>query len=190
MANLNYKGEFLRKLIHLSSSGFPIALFYVDTYYCKIIFSLIAITFLVVDYLRPKVELIGSLSNHIFGVVTRLNEKIELTGASYVFISVALCTIIFDTHIAIISLFALSICDSIAALIGIPYGKTNFLDKSLEGSLAFLISLLVIFYIFNIYWISAFVIALIVTFIEAKKTFINDNLLIPFSVGLLLTILT
>ena len=82
--------------------------------------------FISFDYLRSKVKFIATLSNQIFGNVTRVNEEIEITGASYVFISVALCTIVFDRDIAIISLLALSICDSMAALIGI--GENNIIQ--------------------------------------------------------------
>ena len=128
MDKLNYKGEFLRKVIHVSSSIFPLSLMYFDQEFCKVAFTFLAIIFIICDYLRTKIKLIQKLSNYLFKTVTRPNEKFTLTGASYVFISAALCAILFDRDIAIISLFILSICDSMAALIGIRFGKPNFFD--------------------------------------------------------------
>jgi len=189
VSSLNYTGEIMRKVVHISSSTFPIMLIYLDLFLCKLIFSLIAVLFLILDWLRVENKFFQRVCETFFGVITRPEEKFALTGATYVFISVAFCTVIFEHQIAIISLFCLSICDSFAAIVGIPFGKHKFFDKSLEGSAAFFISSLVIFFAFGIHWFTGLLCGLIATLIESKRYNINDNLLIPISIGCMLTLM-
>ena len=189
MNKLNYKGEMMRKGVHLSSSLFPILMLTTDIQICRISFPLIAILFCLMDYFRLRNNYYSRIYQHLFGVITRSDEKFQLTGASYVFVSAAVCVNLFTYNIAIISLFCLSICDSFAAIIGIPFGKHKFFDKSLEGSIAFFISALAIFFIFKIQWAIALVCSLLGTLVESKKFPVNDNLLIPISIGLTLTIM-
>ena len=188
MHKLPYRGEIMRKIIHLSSSVFPFSILFFDVYLCKIIFPIIALIFFMIDYLRINNGNFNKIYSTIFNVVTRKSEESIINGGTYVFISAAICVHIFTPTIAVISLLVLSICDSLAAIIGIPYGRTNFFDKSLEGSLIFFISCLCILYLFSIDWRIAIASTTITTLIESKKLHMDDNILIPLTMGILLSI--
>jgi dolichol kinase len=91
--------------------------------------------------------------------------------------------------VAGIALIVMSLADANAAIIGVGYGNTKLLNKSLEGSFAFYVTTFTILYIFKIPLIISLFISVIATFtelIEIPK--INDNISIPLSVAFFLSI--
>jgi len=125
----------------------------------------------------------------IFGSALRQHEMKNLTGATYVFTGSVVCIFMFPKEIAVPSLLILSISDTLAALIGIPFGKHKFLNKSLEGSTAFIISS---FFILSIFFPGSLlingVIAAAITLAEAYPMKLDDNFLIPILSGSLLSL--
>ena len=111
-----------------------------------------------------------------------------LTGASWVVIGAALTTLIFNENVAIIGLLVLSLSDSIAAIIGIKFGKTQLFNKSLEGSAVFFLSAsFIIFSLSPALFIINLCAALAATSVELISTpRFNDNLFIPVVTALIL----
>jgi len=187
---LNYRQEFNRKLIHLSSSSIPFMLWYFgkDTFQPWIISC--AIIFPILDYGRRHNNFLQRIYKYLFIKFTRPVEKGILSGASWVFIAAAVTIFIFNENIAIIGLLVLSISDSAAAIFGIKFGKTQLFTKSLEGSVAFFITAIII--IFSLSSASVYInftAAIAATVVELFSTpRINDNLLIPIVLSLILTI--
>ncbi|MBC8377015.1 MAG: phosphatidate cytidylyltransferase [FCB group bacterium] len=182
--------ELIRKAIHLSSSIIPLSYwFFFERHFTLQIVIVLALGFLTADYLRLKSGSIEKLFMRIFGSALRQHEKKNLTGATYVFTGSVVAIFLFPKEIAVPALLILSISDTLAALIGIPFGKHKFLKKSLEGSTAFFISTAVILAIFfpdSI--IISLLIAAIVTLAEAYPMNLDDNFLIPILSGTLLSL--
>jgi len=148
---INYKDEIIRKLIHLFSLLIPIIYYFVTRETAILVLSILSLLALILDiarYINPK---IGKLFYQIFGFMLRKHEldhnKKKLNGATYVLLSALLCVIIFPKPIFITAFSILVICDSSAALIGRKFGKRKFLSKSLEGTLAFFISGIIVIFI-------------------------------------------
>ena len=188
--NLPYRQEIYRKIIHLSSTCFALLLWYFGKDTVLPLFICIAIIIPILDYGRLHYVKLNRIFTFFGSIFTRTIEYRILTGASWVVIGVALTTFIFNEKVAIIALLVLSISDSIAAIIGIKYGKTKLLNKSLEGSFAFLISASIIIlslspslFIVNI--LAIFVAVIIELF---STPVLNDNLLIPVVTALVLTL--
>jgi len=187
---LNYRREFYRKLIHLSSSSIPFMLWYFgkDSFQPWII--AIAIILPILDYGRRNNKFLYRIYSKLFTGFTRPIEQGILSGASWVMIGSAITIYIFNENSAIIGLLVLSIADSAAAIVGIKFGKTQLFSKSLEGSTAFFITATII--VFSLSSAAAYVnfIAVIAaTVVELFSTpRINDNLLIPMVLALILTI--
>ena len=84
----------------------------------------------------------------------------------------------------------MSLSDSIAALVGIKFGKTQLFSKSLEGSTAFFITATII--VFSLSSEAAYVNFIAIAAATVVELFstprINDNLLIPMVLALILTI--
>ncbi|WP_237697336.1 diacylglycerol/polyprenol kinase family protein [Candidatus Midichloria mitochondrii] len=120
--------------------------------------------------------------------IIRPHEITTLTGASYMAIAMFITLLFFPKFVFIIAFSILAVSDSLAALVGLKFGKIQLLDKTLEGCLAFFLSAIVISYaiisIYGINHMSLFAILLtcfITACVElfAKKIEVDDNLLIP-----------
>ncbi|MHB1048475.1 MAG: diacylglycerol/polyprenol kinase family protein [Bacteroidota bacterium] len=198
-ANIEYKAEIARKGIHLTSLSIPIIYYFIERDLALMLLVPVTLSFLAVDLLRYYHRPTADLFYRIFRFMLRkheLDEKTKrLNGATNVLIAATLCVIIFPKLIVLTAFSILIVSDSFAALIGRKFGKRKFFQKSLEGSLAFFFfALLVIAVTPKIeyapaeYLIGA-VAALAGTFAEAASLKIDDNLSIPFSVGIVMWLL-
>jgi len=143
--------------------------------------------FILLDYIKHSFPKIRDLYYFFFNDVTRENEHNTVTGATWVFIGIISTVVLFNQQIAIISLMVLSISDSMASLIGIKYGKTKLLKKTLEGSFAFYLSTFLILSIFTKLSITYTIISsMIITVAELIDININDNIRIPIATAILL----
>ncbi|MDP6133502.1 MAG: hypothetical protein QF856_02790 [Candidatus Marinimicrobia bacterium] len=187
---LSYRQEIYRKLIHLSSSCIPFMLWYFgkDTFQPWIISC--AIILPILDYGRRHNKFLYRIYSNLFITFTRPIEQGILSGASWVIIGAAVTIFIFNENTAIIGLLVLSIADSAAAIVGIKFGKTQLFSKSLEGSTAFFITAtIIVFSLSSAAVYVNFIAVIAATIVELFSTpRINDNLLIPMVLALILTI--
>ena len=187
---LNYHQEIYRKLIHLSSSCIPFMLWYFgkDTFQPWIISC--AIILPILDYGRRHNKFLYRIYSNLFITFTRPIEQGILSGASWVIIGAAGTIFIFNENTAIIGLLVLSIADSAAAIVGIKFGGTQLYSKSLEGSTAFFITTaMIVFLLSPVSFYINFIAVVTATVVELFSTpRINDNLLIPMVLALILTI--
>ena len=189
MSKLSFKDEFKRKLIHFASSAIGLSIIYLDSgviFPALVIFSVL---YPLLDYLRINNRLISNFYNTYFHSITRSSESNKFTGASFVFWGALLTYILFDQRIAGISLIIMSLSDAMAAIVGVGFGKTKVLNKTLEGSFAFFITTFIILYFFKIPLITSFVVSTVATATELIQILkINDNISIPITVALILTL--
>jgi dolichol kinase len=118
-----------------------------------------------------------------------------LNGASWVMIDSVLIILIFPPLIASMALSILIVCDVFAAVIGRKFGKHKIFDKSIEGTVAFNLSgiLLLTAYmtVYDLSWIF-FIFGVIAVFaasmveLFAKEYNVDDNIAIPFTAGTIL----
>ena len=186
----NINKEIYRKVLHISYSfSIALALWYFGKDAVLPWFILIAIIITLLDYGRYHIAVLRHIFIYLFALFTRPIEYRILTGASWVVIGAAICTIIFSEKAAIIGLLVLAISDSIAAIIGIKFGKTQLFNKSLEGSAAFFISALcIVFLLSPAIFVINICAVFAATFVELFSTpRFNDNLFIPVITALILS---
>jgi dolichol kinase len=191
---INYKDELVRKLIHLCSLSIPIIIYFTSRTVSITILSFITAAAIVLDLSRYIYSPVGKVFYNIFGFLLRKHElddnKKNLNGATYVFISALVCVIIFPKILFITAFTILIISDSSAALIGRKFGKHKFLAKSFEGTLAFFVSasIVVMFTPKINHEATEYIIGIIAAAVAAiveniSFGFADDNLSIPLSVG-------
>ncbi len=193
---ISFSQEVLRKGIHLISLSIPIIYVFVTRETALFILVSLAITAIVIDFLSKFNNIIGILLKKYFGKMLRpheLNQKYVLNGASWVFISAVACVFIFPKYLAVVSFTILIISDISAALFGRKFGKHKlFTNKSWEGTFAFMISAIVVVFIYGIifnapiiFFIGGITASIVGGFIEAASTKlkVDDNLSIPISVA-------
>ena len=189
----SYGGEILRKGIHLTSLLIPIIYYFIPKSTALSILIPLTLLFVLSDTARVFHEPSGRLYEKYFGFLLRRHERNSsgrrLNGATYVLLSAVLCLWIFPKVIFITAFAILIVSDTSAALIGRKFGRHPFFSKTLEGSLAFLVSaLLVVLFSPKIeylpleYMIGATA-ALVGAIVESASIGVDDNLSIPISVG-------
>lgn len=189
----SYRIEIIRKAIHLSSIAIPVLYLLTPRSVALSICVPLALLFLTVDIARYYNKTAEYWFYRFFGGLLRTHERghsgKRLNGATYVLIAAALSIFIFPKFIAVTSFLILIISDMTAALIGRRFGRHKFLGKSLEGTMAFFFSavLVIIFtpkieYLFAEY-IIGITGAAVGAIVEALPVRIDDNLSIPLSVG-------
>lgn len=187
---LTTRQEVYRKFIHLTSALLAIILWYFGRDVLLPWLFSAAVILSSLDYWRHNNTLLKRLYFSLFKIVTRPHEYKKLTGASWVFMGAALTAFLFNTNAAAIGLMVMSLADSAAALVGIPYGKTKLFKKSLEGSTAFFVIAFLIITSFSglSIWVN-FAAAFGGTVVElfSNRKF-NDNLWVPFTVALILSL--
>ncbi|UCE25857.1 MAG: phosphatidate cytidylyltransferase [Candidatus Zixiibacteriota bacterium] len=132
-----------------------------------------------------------SFARKIGGAIIRQHEiEGDFTGASYILISVCLTVALFEKPIAIAALVFIIVGDTLAALVGRPYGRHRFFrGKSVEGSLACLAGTFLVSMILPgiSLWVGA-VGAVIATVVEAFSFNVDDNISVPLLSGLSMTL--
>jgi len=197
---IHYKDEILRKLIHLCSLSIPVVYYFIPRSTALIIIGIMTAIALFFDLGRYLSSTIGKIFYKFFGFMLRQHEldhkKRNLNGATYVLLSAFICVLLFPKVIVVTAFAILIISDTTAALIGRRFGKHKFLFKSLEGTLAFFLSGVVVVLLSPKieYRFSEYVIGIIATAFGAIVENISfgladDNLVIPISVGIAMWLL-
>lgn len=187
--------EMFRKILHLSSILFPILYHFTNKESMMVLISLLTSGMFFFEWSRFSTGKIHHITQDILNFlkidinkIIRPHEITTLTGASYIAIALFITLLFFPKFVFIIAFSILAISDSLAALVGLKFGKIQLLNKTLEGCLAFFLSAIIISYaiisIYGINHISLFAILLtcfITACVElfAKKIAVDDNLLIP-----------
>lgn len=194
-----YRREVYRKGIHLSSLWIPALIYFGGTLIASLCFALLMLGELLLEYGNYKkwkwARIIFTLP---FAFALRNNERqhkhFTVTGGFYVLASSLICTLLFSNVIASIAITVMLISDTLAALVGKACGQRKiYQNKTLEGTVAFFISSLIIMILFNpIYTFTyASVIAcFFAVFMELFEKFfeLDDNFSIPLVIGFILTI--
>ena len=185
-----FRKELVRKAIHLSSLWIPAAIYFMPKIVLIPILLVILIGNVILEYGNFKKY---SWARKSFGVLffrTLRNkemsrEHFQFTGAIYVLLSSLLCLCLFPKEIAAIALTVMLISDCAAALVGRSIGKIKiYKNKTLEGTLAFFISAVLINLLFYPVYPFSFV-SLIACFVATlaevyeDKIEIDDNLSVP-----------
>ena len=96
MSNLlSYQQESFRKIIHISSSIFPLLLYCFGKYLFQYFIIIPLILFISLDYSRRHILIINKIYFTLFRNVTRKNEYNSVSGSTWVFIGIILTTLVF-----------------------------------------------------------------------------------------------
>lgn len=147
-AQITYASEIARKGIHLASLLIPIIYLQLEHWTGVLILCAMTATSLSIDVLMRVHQRTRNVMLSLVGPLLREHElskdRFRLTGASWVLIAATLTFVVFPTQIAVTAFSVLIVSDTFAALIGRRFGHRGFMDKSLAGSVAFVVSALVV----------------------------------------------
>ena len=139
-----YRQEVLRKMVHLSSLWMPFSLFYLPRLFNVIMFGTFAVLNVLIEIaVFRQVPYVTPLYKKLFGKMARESKpgEFRFSGAPPMYASACLTALCFSNRVASCAFAILILSDTSAALIGRKWGRHRFFNgKSLEGSLAFLLS--------------------------------------------------
>src|SRR3972149_5420757 len=173
--------EIKRKIVHLATLIIPFGYALTSEETAIVFLVPFFLALLSVDLVRHFHSGMASLfRKYFFGRVLREEEESALMGSTYFIFSTILTILLFPKSIAIASILILILSDTAAALIGKWIGRVKVFGKTIEGSMAFLLTALLIVWIYpNLNRQSGSLAALGATLIEILPIKLNDNLTIP-----------
>lgn len=136
---LTARHEFARKALHLLWAAVPLV--YAGGVQRGLLIVLLGASVLialVVEFGRMRVPIIGNAFMRVTRPLLRAHEHHQWSGATWLLISFLLLVLIFPPSIAIAGMWAVSVGDASAALIGRAVGRRRFpgSSKTLIGSTA------------------------------------------------------
>jgi dolichol kinase len=188
-ATIDFRSELIRKAIHLSSLSIPVIYYHITRELALQILVPLTVAFIVVDLARYYHQPVAGLFYRWFGWLLRRHEQDEkrkrLNGATNVLIGATLCVLVFPKILVVTALTILIFSDSTSALIGRRFGKHRFLGKSLEGTLAFFVSAVLVVLAtpkvagLTTEYLIGIVAAAVGALTEATRLHLDDNLSVP-----------
>jgi len=198
---LDLRYEIARKAIHLSSLSIPVIYWFISRELALLLLVPLFSGFFLIDLLKNFFTPVSTWYYKTFDSMLRTHElkqtKAHLNGATYIVMAALLLVLFFPKIIAVTAFSLVAVSDTLAAIIGKSFGKHRFGQKSVEGSVAFLLSALAVISIvpglnFSVGIIMALTATLTEAFIVRIGVFkIDDNLSIPLvsaAVGTLCTL--
>lgn len=184
------KGEFFRKLIHISSSFIAIAYYFSDKKTLLAVLVPLLVLMLLVEFLKYRSAFIFKFYVRIFRPMLKEHEVnpklLRINGASWVMLGDVTCLLFFPKFIAITSMLILSLADSLSAVFGRLYnGKEIVPDRTIAGSLVFFIVTLIISFLTPKYFYTPpeyfmyIIMAVVTTGVDIIKLPVDDNFTIP-----------
>lgn len=158
--------------------------------YSIIILGIVTAIFILIDYMRLTVQAIQKPFLLLFGQMLRRKEHYSFTGGTYLLLASFVSILIFpDRGVFMLAILYLVIGDTVAALVGLSFGHQKIFRKTLEGTLACLISCVLLAYFvpklpgINLSLKVSLIGAITATIVEALPTEVNDNVVIPILSG-------
>ena len=183
--------ELRRKLFHAIAIIIPFLTYFLDRQLILRIL-LVAIPFVVIfDYNNLLRYFVKIPPGKILKKLMREHEMIhgQLCGMSWLFIGYTIILVACDEYLVMLAMTVLVFCDAFAALIGQNFGKIKICEKTLEGTITFVLVGCVIVEIFQHYLPGQFnslhlivaVIVAAITELISKNIRLDDNFSIPLS---------
>lgn len=161
--------------------------------------------FLVLDYARLHLNPFKSIFIVLFGTLLRRRELTSLTGGSYLMLASLICMVVFGggafgttieqgKGVFIAAIGFLAVGDTIAALVGLSIGRIRIFRKTLEGTLAGLVSCVGVAWLVSILpgvdlpLIAGILGAVSASLVEALPIEVNDNVVVPVFSGTVMMI--
>ena len=178
-----------RKFYHLAGGLGLLSFYYLlGRDRALLFYAVLFVAVLTLDLVRLKMPGVNSFIFTNFRGFIRTNEEHKLTGTAPYVLGVGATLYLYRTDLATLAICFLVFGDVAATAIGERYGKTKIGNKSLEGSIAFVVAAVsagVLFSLAGLPIMYGLMLAgaFIAAGVELLPLPVNDNLLIPVVSG-------
>jgi dolichol kinase len=183
-----------RKLYRLCSLFFVFLLIFTSSKITLLILSFFLIILFLLEALRFKYKKINEKIFTYFSSFLKEKEKKIISSTTIYFLSMFLVVLLFSKEVAIASLLILIFADIFSALAGTRWGKIKITrSKTLEGTIAFFLTCLIIGFILRYlnfpFEKKAILLCALGTSMVELIPYLDDNLTVPLVAGFILEIL-
>ncbi|MFH2049826.1 MAG: hypothetical protein ABIJ12_10320 [bacterium] len=191
---ISFGREIIRKTTHMGALIIPGTYYFLRLSKGEMLWIIIpaALSMIFIDITRiRRWKFWTHFASKIGSSIIRSHEHAgDFTGASYILTAFCLTIALFSKPIAITAMAFIIVGDTFAALIGRRFGYHRFRNKSIEGSLACLLSTMAVALVIPGLELKIGIFgAFIATIVEAAPFGIDDNVTVPLLSGLAMTIL-
>jgi dolichol kinase len=186
-STFSLRRELARKGIHLLSLSVPLAYSNDLLPYATIVIILTTVTLVLsgLDVMRLRFSSFERVFFKLFGDLIRRHEHQFLTGSTFLLLSFTFSLLVFPKYIAIAVMYYTVLGDGMASLVGKKWGKIVIGQRTLEGSVACLLTCIGVGMIIEGLSPGLVVLgAVVATFVEGFSNRIDDNLTVPIVTGL------
>ena len=185
-----------RKLYHLLGGLGLLSIYYVlGRERALLVYAVLFCLVLVLDIARLKIEAVNRFVYSHFASFIRPSEEHKLTGTAPYVLGIASSLYLFSAGIATAAICFLAFGDVAASSIGERYGRTKIGEKSLEGTIAFIVAAVGVGLLLPLAGVPVpreIVLpgAIVAAGVELIPLPVNDNLIIPLVSGGAMTVLS
>lgn len=177
-----------RKAIHLAMIVIPLGILHLPLTVSRRVLMGAALLLLVADLAKIHQPRVRTYFLTFVGHLIRRHEREGITGSTYMIVSALLATYLYQPGTAAAAMVYLIVGDTLAAMVGKAWGRTPLFGKTLEGSLAGLLTS------FGAAWLLVpgispwhlLAAALAAAVVEVAPIPVDDNFRIPLLSGLVL----
>lgn len=178
-----------RKFYHLAGGLGLLSMYYfLGRDRALLFYAALFVVVLALDLMRLKMPAVNRFIFTKFRSFIRTNEEHKLTGTAPYVLGIGATLYLYRADLATLAICFLAFGDVAATTIGERYGKTKIGDKSLEGSIAFVVAAVSAGFLLSLAGISVMyglilAGATIAAGVELLPLPVNDNLVIPLVSG-------
>ncbi|MFX1600856.1 MAG: glycerol-3-phosphate acyltransferase [Promethearchaeota archaeon] len=175
----------------------PVSLLFLLFYFiyskeiCLLIIGIVSLCFITLDIFRFLHKKTNVLLTEKIKAIFRKGEEKRFSSMTIFLISTFIIVLFFEIEIAITALIFLIFGDMFGKIFGLAYGRHKIFEKTLEGTLAYLGSVIIIgFILFTSLDIALIVLiagGIAAPLIELLPIGINDNFTVPIISGAVMT---
>jgi len=139
-----YRKEIYRKIFHLSALAIAAGMWLLPSLIAKMLLAIMLAISIEIEHRRRGEGVVSKLFYRFFSPLLREHEHKTLMGVTFMLLSALLVLSVFHKQIAFSAFSIVVVGDLFAALVGKKWGKCKIVgEKTIEGTLAFIVSGLV-----------------------------------------------
>ncbi|MCX8169696.1 MAG: hypothetical protein N3D72_01250 [Candidatus Methanomethyliaceae archaeon] len=182
------KRELLRKSLHIIGISIPMVYLFFGRDFTILYISLLIISSIFIELLRIRAPILFPINKVIEGI-SRKYEKTALASYVYFFMAALVVTFLFSMEAVIIGLTTALVGDAMAAILGRIIGKHNIRNKTIEGNLTGMITVIVISFPLTKNLIISIMLGVCFSILDLIDFRFDDNFVLPFGMSLMYELL-
>ncbi len=183
---IKMRQEIKRKVIHISSTVFPISYLFLKKQDLLLILGTLIVFAVTVELCRFFSYKCSKIFDKLVGSLLRYREKQKFTGATNLLIAFYVSVLIFNQSVAIAVMLFVALSDALSALAGKKWGRKKiFKDKTCIGCLVFAATgFIVILIVPGLPFAAGLTGLIAATAVDIFIDTIDDNITIPLIAGI------